>query len=94
MPIQIVEQDFGIIDNQADSLSAYHRIQRPRTHYSVSKQEHSAFHVVDQATGHPQQQQYMALLKMLKSQEIQVEKQEKELFEKQRGSSETHTLCI
>ena len=71
-PIQIIEQDFGTLDN--------HRRPRPKSALPLLNNDHSAFHLV-----HNQNHQYTVLLKLLKSQEIQVEQQQKELDEKQQG---------
>ncbi|CAF0805586.1 unnamed protein product [Rotaria sp. Silwood1] len=86
-PIQIIEQDFGILDN-------HHINRRSRTKSALppsSVNENSAFHIVHNPINNhtnlqqqQQQQQYIALLRMLKSQEIQVEQQQQELIEKQK----------
>lgn len=82
-PIQIIEQDLGTLDN---------RRSRPKSVLSPIVNENSAFHIVHNPNSnhthvHQQQQQYIALLKVLKSQEIQVEKQKEELNDKQKGIS-------
>ena len=84
-PIQIIEQDFGTLDN-----APTHRRSRPKSALPSSYHENSAFHIVHNPnTNHSQiqhqQQQYIALLKVLKSQEIQVAEQHKELHDKQKG---------
>ncbi|CAF2767555.1 unnamed protein product [Rotaria sp. Silwood2] len=84
-PIQIIEQDLGILDN-------HHIDRRSRTKSALppsSVNENSAFHIVHNPINNHtnlqhQQQQYIALLNILKSQEIQVEQQQKELNEKQK----------
>ncbi len=65
------------------------RYSRPRSALPSSLNENSAFHIVHNPNGNHtnnnQQQQYLALLQLLKSQENQIEKQQKELNEKQKG---------
>ncbi|CAF0808983.1 unnamed protein product [Adineta ricciae] len=84
-PVQIIEQDLGTLDNQHAT-----RRSRPKSALSSSSgNESSAFRIVHNPNDNSphlqqQQQQYIALLKMLKSQEIQVEQQQKELSEKQK----------
>lgn len=82
-PIQIVEHDMGPLD---------HRRVRTKSLLPLSNGETSAFHLVhppppshSKPIQEEQQQQYIALLKMLKSQEIEVEQQTKELHAKQKG---------
>ena len=82
-PIQIIEQDLGILDNHQ-----INRRSRPKSALSSSINENSVFHIVHNPNHnhtHLQQQQYVALLKVLKSQETQVEQQRKELDEQQKG---------
>lgn len=81
-PIQIIEQDFG-------TLNHHHRRARARSQQILyPKCDDSAFRIVHQPIiNQQQQQQYTALLKILKTQELQVEQQEKELGEKQKGLS-------
>jgi hypothetical protein len=86
-PIQIIEQDFGILDN-----AQTYRRSRPKSALPSSYNENSAFHIVHKPNHNHtqiqhQQQQYIVLLKVLKSQEIQSEEQQKELHEKQKGFS-------
>ena len=88
-PIQIVEQDLGVLDNQHEQINSSRR-SRTKSLLPFSTCEKSAFHLVRHPSSHStsiQQQQYVALLKMLKCQEMQVEQQQKELHEKQKGSS-------
>ncbi len=63
------------------------RYSRPRSTIPSSLNENSAFHIVHNPSNNHinlQQQQYAALLQLLKKQELQVEQQEKELDEKQK----------
>lgn len=85
-PIQIIEQDLGVLDNRSSN-----RRGRPKSAIPLLNNENSAFHIVHNPSNTSidlkhQQQQYIVLLKILKSQELQVEQQEKELHEKQKGS--------
>jgi hypothetical protein len=85
-PIQIIEQDLGTLDNQNTN-----RRGRTKSALPSSINENSAFCIVHNPNNNHtlvqhQQQQYVALLKMLKSQEIQAEQQQKDLHEKQKGS--------
>ena len=78
-PYKIIEHDLGTLDNQHT-----HRRSRPKSALPLSLNDNSAFHIVhNPALNH--QQQYIALLKILKSQEIQVEQQQQELNDKQKG---------
>jgi hypothetical protein len=93
-PIQIIEQDLGTLDNHDTSRRA-----RTKSALPSSINENSAFRIVHNPNNnhiqlHHQQQQYVALLKMLKSQEIQAEQQQKELNEKQKGSIKKNILEI
>ena len=95
-PIQVVEQDLGVLDTQPNHNHQYRR-SRPKSAMSSFINEPHAFHIVHQPhNGHihiqNQQQQYITLLKMLKSQEIQLEEQQKELKEKQKGSKKRNSV--
>ncbi|CAF3148330.1 unnamed protein product [Rotaria sp. Silwood2] len=62
---------------------------RPKSAVPSSMRENSAFHIFHKSNNNhiniqQQQQQYITLLKILKSQEIQIEQQENELNEKQK----------
>ncbi|CAF2142584.1 unnamed protein product [Rotaria magnacalcarata] len=76
-PIQIIEQDLGTLDNRRG---------RPKSALPSASNENSAFRIVynPDHTQNNQRHQYRALLKILKSQELQVEQQQKELNEKQK----------
>lgn len=67
---------------------------RPKSALPSSMHESSAFHIVHSPNSHHasvhQQQQYHALLQLLKSQEMQVDQQEQELNDKQKGSCATY----
>ncbi|CAF1291686.1 unnamed protein product [Adineta steineri] len=87
-PIQIVEQDFGTLDNHHTNC----RSRSKSAFLSSSINESSAFRIVNNSNNNhihyshnpQQQQQYVALLKILKLQEVQAEQQQKELNEKQK----------
>lgn len=84
-PIQIIEQDLGTLDNYPSN-----RRPRPKSAFLATLNENSAFHIVhnpenNHAHIQQQQQQYIALLQVLKSQELQAEQQQKDLHEKQTG---------
>jgi hypothetical protein len=71
------------------------RNSRPKSAVPSSLTENSAFHIVhnpnsNHINNQHQQQQYVALLQFLKSQELQLEKQQKELNEKQNGIFRRH----
>ena len=88
-PVHVTEQDLGIIDHERGTQ---HRRLRTKSLLSSSssmssKCDTSAFQVVPTPVSH-QQHQYLALLKVLKSQETQVAQQHKELIDRQRGSKE------
>jgi hypothetical protein len=95
-PIQIIEHDLGVIDNKPDTINHCRRT-RTKSLLPLSTCATSAFDIVQQPTNHQksireQQQEYVALLKMLKMQEIQIEEQGKELKAKQRGSDKRYTI--
>ncbi|CAF1315035.1 unnamed protein product [Rotaria sordida] len=71
---------------------------RPKSAVPSSIHENSAFHIVHKSNNNHiniqhQQQQYIALLQILKSQEIQLEQQENELNEKQK-EIEYHDIIL
>ena len=87
-PVHVTEQDLDIVEHERGT----HRRLRTKSLLSSSssmssKCDTSAFQVVPTPVSQ-QQQQYLALLKVLKSQETQVAQQHKELIDRQRGSQE------
>ena len=75
------------IQNSSENHHPIHH-SRPKSAVPSSISENSAFHIVHNSNSNHihNHQQYTALLKILKAQEIQVEQQHKELNEKQEGT--------
>lgn len=82
--ISNLEDDFGQCDHRRTKMKSLLPLSNGET--SAFQLVHPSSHSFHSKSVHKeQQQQYIALLKILKSQEIEVEQQKKELYIKQKG---------